>query len=158
MLTARPSKRFESEFMRTKSVRVAHHSQPRTPTVNRVTLTLQRHCASCGKAYEKRFPSCPQIPVVVECTITEDSWSADDSQRQTTRRCKLNVEAPYLLKKVSDSARMRGESSNGKKYVKYDILSGFYYPTAKMYGPSYKFFRFYLKVQHVVIATSRTSG
>ncbi|XP_049694085.1 protein real-time isoform X1 [Helicoverpa armigera] len=51
-------------------------------------------------AYERRFPSCPQIPVVVECAITEDSWSADDSVRLTTRRCQLNVEAPYLLKKM----------------------------------------------------------
>lgn len=51
-------------------------------------------------AYERRFPSCPQIPVVVECVITEDSWSADDSQRHTSRRCQLNVEAPYLLKKM----------------------------------------------------------
>lgn len=51
-------------------------------------------------AYERRFPSCPQIPVVVECVITDDSWSADDSQRHTTRRCQLNVEAPYLLKKM----------------------------------------------------------
>ncbi|XP_035439828.1 protein real-time isoform X2 [Spodoptera frugiperda] len=51
-------------------------------------------------AYERRFPNCPQIPVVVECLITDDSWSSDDSQRQTTRRCQLNVEAPYLLKKM----------------------------------------------------------
>ncbi|XP_023938876.2 protein real-time [Bicyclus anynana] len=51
-------------------------------------------------AYEMRFPSCPQIPVVIECVITEDSWSADDSQRDTTRKCQLNVEAPYLLKKM----------------------------------------------------------
>ncbi|XP_068633435.1 protein real-time [Battus philenor] len=51
-------------------------------------------------AYEMRFPSCPQIPVVVECVITEDSWTADDSQRFTTRRCQLNVDAPYLLKKM----------------------------------------------------------
>ncbi|RVE45759.1 hypothetical protein evm_009607 [Chilo suppressalis] len=51
-------------------------------------------------AYERRFPSCPQIPVVLDCLITEDSWSDDDSQRDTTRRCQLNVEAPYLLKKM----------------------------------------------------------
>ncbi|XP_049873679.1 protein real-time isoform X2 [Pectinophora gossypiella] len=51
-------------------------------------------------AYERRFPNCPQIPVVVECVITEDSWSADNSQRHTTRRCQLSVDAPYLLKKM----------------------------------------------------------
>ncbi|XP_045536545.1 protein real-time isoform X1 [Papilio machaon] len=51
-------------------------------------------------AYERRFPHCPQIPVVIDCSITDDSWSADDSQRYTTRRCQLNVDAPYLLKKM----------------------------------------------------------
>ncbi|XP_063624407.1 protein real-time isoform X1 [Cydia splendana] len=51
-------------------------------------------------AYERRFPNCPQIPVVLECAITEDSWSEDDSQRDTSRRCQLNVDAPYLLKKM----------------------------------------------------------
>ncbi|CAF4931762.1 unnamed protein product [Pieris macdunnoughi] len=52
------------------------------------------------EAYERRFPNCPQIPVVLECVITDDSWTADDAQRHTTRRCQLNVEAPYLLKKM----------------------------------------------------------
>ncbi|KAJ0176383.1 hypothetical protein K1T71_007562 [Dendrolimus kikuchii] len=52
------------------------------------------------EAYERRFPSCPQIPVVLDCPITEDSWTADDSQRYTSRRCQLNVDAPYLLKKM----------------------------------------------------------
>lgn len=51
-------------------------------------------------AYERRFPSCPQIPIVVECQVKEDSWSADNSQRHTTRRCQLSVEAPYLIKKM----------------------------------------------------------
>ncbi|KPI95778.1 Protein real-time [Papilio xuthus] len=51
-------------------------------------------------AYERRFPHCPQIPVVIDCSITDDSWSSDDSQRYTTRRCQLNVDAPYLLKKM----------------------------------------------------------
>ncbi|XP_053609889.1 protein real-time isoform X3 [Plodia interpunctella] len=51
-------------------------------------------------AYERRFPTCPQIPVVVECVVTADSWAEDNSQRHTTRRCQLNVEAPYLLKKM----------------------------------------------------------
>ncbi|KAL4712075.1 hypothetical protein ACJJTC_005311, partial [Scirpophaga incertulas] len=55
---------------------------------------------SIGMAYERRFPNCTQIPVVVECLVTEDSWTEDDSQRFTTRRCQLNVEAPYLLKKM----------------------------------------------------------
>lgn len=52
------------------------------------------------QAYERRFPRCPQIPVVLDCEVTEDSVSEDGSQRTTKRKCKLNVEAPYILKKV----------------------------------------------------------
>ncbi|XP_023712483.2 protein real-time [Cryptotermes secundus] len=51
-------------------------------------------------AYERRFPTCPQIPVFVGCEVLSDTNSPDGSQRVTERRCKLNVEAPYLLKKI----------------------------------------------------------
>lgn len=52
------------------------------------------------EAYERRFPRCPQIPVVIDCEITEDSVSEDGVLRTTKRKCKLNVEAPYILKKL----------------------------------------------------------
>lgn len=52
------------------------------------------------QAYEKRFPTCPQIPVFVGCEVVKDEESPDGSVRKTERRCKLIVEAPYLLKKV----------------------------------------------------------
>lgn len=55
-------------------------------------------CAS--QAYERRFPTCPQIPVFVGCEVTHDEESKDGAVRTTERRCKLNVEAPYILKKV----------------------------------------------------------
>ncbi|XP_015586213.1 protein real-time isoform X2 [Cephus cinctus] len=51
-------------------------------------------------AYEKRFPTCPQIPVFVGCEITLDEESQGGAIRTTERRCKLNVEAPYILKKI----------------------------------------------------------
>ncbi|GFG33633.1 hypothetical protein Cfor_03387, partial [Coptotermes formosanus] len=51
-------------------------------------------------AYERRFPTCPQIPVFVGCEVLSDTTSSDGSQKVTERRCKLNVEAPYLLKKI----------------------------------------------------------
>ncbi|XP_025410463.1 SEC14-like protein 1 [Sipha flava] len=51
-------------------------------------------------AYERRFPTSPLIPVFVGSEITADSTSADGSVRTTERRCKLVVEAPYLLKKI----------------------------------------------------------
>lgn len=51
-------------------------------------------------AYERRFPSCPQIPVVIDCEIISDVETPDGGLRKTERRCKLGVEAPYLLKKI----------------------------------------------------------
>uniref|UniRef100_A0A146KPL5 SEC14-like protein 1 n=1 Tax=Lygus hesperus TaxID=30085 RepID=A0A146KPL5_LYGHE len=52
------------------------------------------------KAYERRFPSCPQIPIVMNCEVISEWESPDGSLRKTERRCKLHVDAPYLLKKV----------------------------------------------------------
>lgn len=52
------------------------------------------------QAYERRFPTSPLIPVFVGSEITSDATTADGSVRTTERKCKLVVEAPYLLKKV----------------------------------------------------------
>jgi hypothetical protein len=52
------------------------------------------------KAYERRFPTSPLIPVFVGSEVTADTTTNDGSIRTTERRCKLVVEAPYLLKKV----------------------------------------------------------
>ncbi|XP_011863997.1 PREDICTED: protein real-time [Vollenhovia emeryi] len=51
-------------------------------------------------AYERRFPTCPQIPVFIGCEVMLDEESEDGAVRTTERRCKLNVEAPYILKKI----------------------------------------------------------
>ncbi|XP_034942017.1 protein real-time [Chelonus insularis] len=51
-------------------------------------------------AYERRFPTCPQIPVFVGCEVLKDEESQGGAIRTTERRCKLNVEAPYILKKI----------------------------------------------------------
>ncbi|KAK0160329.1 hypothetical protein PV328_007754 [Microctonus aethiopoides] len=51
-------------------------------------------------AYERRFPTCPQIPVFVGCEVLKDEESHGGAIRMTERRCKLNVEAPYILKKI----------------------------------------------------------
>lgn len=53
------------------------------------------------QAYERRFPTCKLIPVVLACEITSDTTSPDETVRVTERRCKLNVDAPFLIKKVS---------------------------------------------------------
>lgn len=52
------------------------------------------------QAYERRFPSCPLIPVFIGSEILSEHESPDGSQKTTERRCKIHVDAPYLLKKV----------------------------------------------------------
>ncbi|XP_061386869.1 protein real-time isoform X2 [Musca vetustissima] len=52
------------------------------------------------KAYEKRFPKCPQMPIVLDCEITKDEILENGAQRKTSRRCKLAVDAPYIFKKL----------------------------------------------------------
>lgn len=51
-------------------------------------------------AYERRFPTCPQIPVFVGCEVISDIETKNGAIRTTERRCKLNVDAPYILKKI----------------------------------------------------------
>lgn len=48
-----------------------------------------------------RFPTCPQIPIFVGSEITYEFHSEDDAEEVIERKCKLNVDAPYLVKKVS---------------------------------------------------------
>ncbi|CAG7668652.1 unnamed protein product [Allacma fusca] len=52
-------------------------------------------------AYERRFPTCPMIPIFVSSDIVVDQKAEDGSQHLIERRCKLNVDAPYLLKKIA---------------------------------------------------------
>ncbi|CAG2101926.1 unnamed protein product [Medioppia subpectinata] len=50
-------------------------------------------------AYERRFPTCEMIPVFVGSdTISETD---DGVVHVIERKCRINVEAPYLLKKIS---------------------------------------------------------
>nr|CAB3265929.1 SEC14-like protein 5 [Phallusia mammillata] len=51
-------------------------------------------------AYEKRFPTCEMIPVFVGCDIMSENEHSDKSRHVIERRCKLNVDAPRLLKRV----------------------------------------------------------
>ncbi|XP_055353783.1 SEC14-like protein 1 [Paramacrobiotus metropolitanus] len=52
-------------------------------------------------AYEKRFPTCKMIPVFVGSEITSEVNSPDGATSVIERRCKLNVDAPYLLRKIA---------------------------------------------------------
>ncbi|XP_067673687.1 SEC14-like protein 5 isoform X1 [Haliotis asinina] len=51
-------------------------------------------------AYEKRFPTCKMIPVFLGSDIINESRSEDGAEHVVERRCRLNVDAPYLLKKI----------------------------------------------------------
>ncbi|GIZ05010.1 SEC14-like protein 5 [Caerostris extrusa] len=51
-------------------------------------------------AYEKRFPTCKMIPVFLGSDTTYEYNSEDGAVHIIERRCRLNVEAPYLLKRV----------------------------------------------------------
>lgn len=51
-------------------------------------------------AYEKRFPTCPMIPVFLGSDITSEHHSEDGAVDIIERRCRLNIDAPYLLKKI----------------------------------------------------------
>ncbi|XP_074866779.1 SEC14-like protein 5 isoform X2 [Carettochelys insculpta] len=52
-------------------------------------------------AYEKRFPTCPEIPVFLGSEILQESKSDDGAVHIVERSCKLNVDAPRLLKKMA---------------------------------------------------------
>ncbi|VDK47223.1 unnamed protein product [Anisakis simplex] len=52
-------------------------------------------------AYQKRFPTCPQIPIFVGSEITYEHHSEDGAEEVIERKCQLNVDAPYLVKKIA---------------------------------------------------------
>ncbi|XP_077130375.1 SEC14-like protein 5 [Ranitomeya variabilis] len=52
-------------------------------------------------AYEKRFPTCPLIPVFISSDLIYEHRSEDGSLHVVERSCKLNVDAPRLLKKIA---------------------------------------------------------
>ncbi|KAM6155281.1 SEC14-like protein 5 [Rhynchocyon petersi] len=52
-------------------------------------------------AYEKRFPTCPQIPVFLGSEILSESHSADGAVHVVERSCRLRLEAPRLLRKLA---------------------------------------------------------
>ena len=53
------------------------------------------------QAYERRFPTCKMIPVFLGSDTIHEYTSEDKAVHIIERRCRLNVDAPYLLKKVS---------------------------------------------------------
>ena len=52
------------------------------------------------RAYEMRFPTCEEIPIVLETDIIEEEVDEENGVHVIDRRAKLNIDAPYLLKKL----------------------------------------------------------
>ncbi|XP_065066394.1 SEC14-like protein 1 isoform X2 [Rhopilema esculentum] len=52
-------------------------------------------------AYEKRFPTCPMIPAFLGSETVHEYKSDDGAIHIIERKCKLNVDAPYLVKKIA---------------------------------------------------------
>jgi len=52
------------------------------------------------RAYEMRFPTCKMIPIVKETEIIFEEKDETNGVHIIDRRAKLNVDAPYLLKKI----------------------------------------------------------
>ena len=52
------------------------------------------------QAYERRFPTCPLIPMFVDSDTVNEFKSEDGAVHIIERRCKLDIDAPRLLKKV----------------------------------------------------------
>ena len=50
-------------------------------------------------AYERRFPTCEMIPIIKETEIIDEAVDDVTGIHMIDRRAKLNVDAPYLLKK-----------------------------------------------------------
>lgn len=51
-------------------------------------------------AYVRRFPTCDMIPIMAGTEIFKEYNSEDGAEEELHRRCRLHVEAPYLLKKI----------------------------------------------------------
>ncbi|EDL96263.1 similar to KIAA0420 (predicted), partial [Rattus norvegicus] len=52
-------------------------------------------------AYEKRFPTCPLIPVFLGSEVLSECRSADGAVHTVERSCRLRVDAPRLLRKIA---------------------------------------------------------
>ncbi|XP_074647763.1 SEC14-like protein 5 [Tubulanus polymorphus] len=51
-------------------------------------------------AYQKRFPTCKMIPVFLGSDMLSEYHSEDGALEVIERRCRLAIDAPYLLKKI----------------------------------------------------------
>ncbi|KAL2086946.1 hypothetical protein ACEWY4_018005 [Coilia grayii] len=63
--------------------------------------STDRYLAEDHLAYERRFPTCPLIPMFVGSDVMSEEQSEDGCTHNIERRCKLDVDAPRLLKRIA---------------------------------------------------------
>eukprot|EP00080_Pristionchus_pacificus_P021920 PDM81940.1 hypothetical protein PRIPAC_34094 [Pristionchus pacificus] len=73
-------------------------------------------------AYEMRFPTCPQIPIFVGSEITYEYKSEDGAVHVVERKCELNFEVPYLLKKIASVDYVYFNQKNSVDWRKRTLL------------------------------------
>lgn len=54
------------------------------------------------KAYERRFPHCELLPVFIDSDILRKETNQDGSIQIVERRCQINVDAPFIIKKLAN--------------------------------------------------------
>lgn len=67
-----------------------------------------------SQAYERRFPTCPLIPMFVDSDTVNEFRSEDGAIHVIERRCKLDIDAPRLLKKVTGKDTLKGNPPKTK--------------------------------------------
>ena len=63
----------------------------------RVLLSRQ---LSLLQAYERRFPVCPLVPQLLATDVLWEEKSDDSAHHTVERRCTIDFEVPYILRKV----------------------------------------------------------
>ena len=52
------------------------------------------------QAYERRFPVCPLVPQLLATDVLREEKSDDGAHHTVERRCTIDFEVPYILRKV----------------------------------------------------------
>lgn len=99
-------RRFVVNLYRIFNSRVNFPSDKVLPSRNHFAGVDIQFISFSSQAYEKRFPTCHMIPVFLGSEILSEYKSEDGAIHNVERRCKLDVDAPYLLKKVSNYSFM----------------------------------------------------
>ncbi|RXM28611.1 SEC14-like protein 1 [Acipenser ruthenus] len=70
-------------------------------TMDTASSLLASDNSNRSPAYERRFPTCPLIPMFVDSDTVSEFKSEDGAVHVIERRCKLDVDAPRLLKRIA---------------------------------------------------------